>query len=185
MIKKGAKPGGGGQVFFRCSCKLKLIPVNLTDPGKIKHIRRGIAYAMRVAPAICNRFIETSKGILLKYLPDVYIVSDHQKKYHAGLSPAFGLTLVAETITGTFLCGETCLLPKGQAMSKRGSEYAGQENGPSVPEDLALKATYNLLEEIYRGGCVDSSNRYLAFLLFVLNQKDVSRVLPDILSPFS
>ena len=112
IIKRGAKPGGGGQVFFRCPSKLKLIPVNLTDPGKIKRIR-GIAYAMRVAPAICNRLVETSKGVLLKYLPDVYIVSDHQKKDHAGLSPAFGLTLVAETINGTFLCGEACSLPKG------------------------------------------------------------------------
>ena len=64
IIKRGAKPGGGGQVFFRCPSKLKLIPVNLTDPGKIKRIR-GIAYAMRVAPAICNRLVETSKGVLL------------------------------------------------------------------------------------------------------------------------
>jgi RNA 3'-terminal phosphate cyclase-like protein len=58
-------------------------------------------------------------------------------------------------------------------------------DGPSVPEDVALKATHNLLEEIYRGGCVDSSNQYLAFVFMVLNQKDVSRVLSGILSPFS
>ena len=187
IIKRGAKPGGGGQVFFRCPSKLKLIPVNLTDPGKIKRIR-GIAYAMRVAPAICNRLVETSKGVLLKYLPDVYIVSDHQKKDHAGLSPAFGLTLVAETINGTFLCGEACSLPKGSSsMRKSGGDGGdgGEEVGPSVPEDVALKATHNLLEEIYRGGCVDSSNQYLAFLLMVLNQKDVSRILSGILSPFS
>ena len=92
---------------------------------------------MRVAPAICNRLVETSKGVLLKYLPDVYIVSDHQKKDHAGNSPAFGLTLVAETINGTFLCGEACSLPKGSY---------GKDKEPSVPEDVALKATHNLLE---------------------------------------
>ena len=175
ILKRGAKPGGGGQVYFRCPTKIKLIPINLTDPGKIKRIR-GIAYAMRVAPAICNRLVETSKGVLLKYLPDVYIVSDHQKKDSAGNSPAFGLTLVAETINGTFLCGEACSLPKGSL---------GKDKEPSVPEDVALKATHNLLEEIYRGGCVDSSNQYLACLFMVLNQKDVSRILSGILSPFS
>ena len=100
--------------------------------------------------------------------------------------PAFGLTLVAETINGTFLCGEACSLPKGSSsMRKIGGGGGGEEVGPSVPEDVALKATHNLLEEIYRGDCVDSSNQYLAFLLMVLNQKDVSRIFSGILSPFS
>jgi len=185
ILKRGAKPLGGGQCLFRCPTKLKLLPVNLTDPGKIKRIR-GIAYAMRVAPAICSRLVETAKGVLLKYLPDVYIVSDHQKKDHAGLSPAFGLTLVAETLNGTFLCGEACSMPRWSAGVKGSRENGGSSgDGPSVPEDVALKATHNLLEEIYRGGCVDSSNQYLAFVFMVLNQKDVSRVLSGILSPFS
>lgn len=172
-VKRGAKPLGGGQVLFKCPTKLKLLPINLTDPGKIKRIR-GIAYAMRVAPAICNRMVETAKGALLKFIPDVYIVSDHQKADAAGLSPAFGLTLVAETINGTFLCGEACSLPKGTHKSE-----------PSVPEDVALQATHNLLEEIYRGGCVDSSTQYMSFLFMVLNQKDVSRLLTGVLSAYS
>lgn len=177
IIKRGAKPDGGGQVLFKCPTKMKLIPINLTDPGKIKRIR-GVAYAMRVAPAICNRMVESAKGVLLKFIPDVYIVSDHQKKEFGGNSPAFGLTLVAETINGTFLCGEACSLP-------RGSFEGPNKQQPSVPEDVALQATHNLLEEIYRGGCVDSSNQYLACLFMVLNQKDVSRVLTGILSPYS
>ena len=112
ILKRGAKPGGGGEVLFKCPTKMKLIPINLTDPGKIKRIR-GVTYAMRVAPAICNRMVEAAKGVLLKFIPDVYIVSDHQKKECAGNSPAFGLTLVAETINGTFLCVEACSLPRG------------------------------------------------------------------------
>lgn len=117
---------------------MKLLPVNLTDPGKIKRIR-GIAYAMRVAPAICNRMVETAKGVLLKFIPDVYIVSDHQKAANAGNSPAFGLTLVAETINGTFLCAEACSQPKGSITK-----------GPNIPEEIAMDATNALLEEIYR-----------------------------------
>ena len=126
-------------MFFKSPTKQKLIPLNLVDPGKIKRIR-GIAYAMRVAPTICNRLVETAKGILLKFLPDVYIVTDHQNSATAGKSPAFGLTLVAETINGTFLCAEACSQPRGSSLSSE----------PNVPEDIATQAAHLLLEEIYR-----------------------------------
>jgi RNA 3'-terminal phosphate cyclase-like protein len=56
---------------------------------------------------------------------------------------------------------------------------------PSVPEDIAALAAKNLLEEIYRGGCIDSSSQYLAFLFMTVNQRDISRVLSGILSPYS
>ncbi len=42
-------------------------------------------YAMRVSPSLANRLIETAKGLLLKFLPDVYIYVDHQKGPNAGL----------------------------------------------------------------------------------------------------
>lgn len=95
---------------------------------------------MRVAPTICNRLVETAKGILLKFIPDVYIVTDHQKSATAGKSPAFGLTLVAETINGTFLCAEACSRPRDLSSSSE----------PNVPEDIATHAAHLLLEEIYR-----------------------------------
>jgi len=177
ILKRGAKPKGGGEVSFKCPTKIKLLPINLTDPGKIKRIR-GIAYAMRCAPAICNRLVETAKGVLLKLLPDVYIITDHQKRESAGNSPAFGLTLVAETINGTFLCGEACSLSEA-------AFHGPNKKDPSVPEDIAVLAAKNLLEEIYRGGCVDSSCQYLSFLFMALNQRDISRILSGILSPYS
>jgi hypothetical protein len=42
-------------------------------------------YAMRVSPSLANRLIDTAKGLLLKFLPDVYIYVDHQKGANAGL----------------------------------------------------------------------------------------------------
>ena len=53
-------------------------------------------------------------------------------------SPGFGLTLVAETINGAFLCAETASNPKGS------------EEAPTVPEDLGVNTAKLLLEEIYR-----------------------------------
>ena len=54
-------------------------------------------------------------------------------------SPGFGLTLVAETINGSFLCAEMCSNPKGS-----------ENYTPTIPEDLGKQASYLLLEEIYR-----------------------------------
>lgn len=52
-----------------------------------------------------------------------------------------------------------------------------QGENPSVPEDLGVSAAHKLLEEIYRGGCVDSSFQWLAALFMTLGQKDVSKFL--------
>jgi len=46
-----------------------------------------MAFALRVSPAMSNRIVEAAKGILLKFLPDVYITTDHSKGATAGKSP--------------------------------------------------------------------------------------------------
>ncbi len=53
-------------------------------------------------------------------------------------SPGFGLTLVAETNNGVFLCAECSSNPKGS------------DAGVSIPEDVGRQGAYRLLEEIYR-----------------------------------
>ncbi|CAF1666174.1 unnamed protein product, partial [Didymodactylos carnosus] len=112
ILKRGAKPDGGGEILFRCPTKMKLRPCQWIDGGKIKRIR-GVAYAMRVSPSLANRLIETAKGLLLKFIPDVYIYVDHQKGQNAGLSPGYGLTLAAETKNGSVICAEACSIPRG------------------------------------------------------------------------
>ena len=54
-------------------------------------------------------------------------------------SPGFGLTLVAETLNGTFLSAEQVSTPQGQG-------------DPVLPEDLGRNCAKLLLEEIYRVG---------------------------------
>lgn len=58
----------------------------MNDSGKVKRVR-GTAFALRVSPAISNRIVEAAKGILLKFLPDIYIHTDHLKGVNAGKSP--------------------------------------------------------------------------------------------------
>jgi len=172
ILKRGAKPDGGGEILFRCPSKMKLRPCQWTDPGKIKRIR-GIAYSMRVSPSLANRLIETAKGLLLKFLPDVYIYVDHQKGQNAGLSSGYGLTLAAETKSGCVISAEACSLPRGA------------EDGVTIPEDLAKEAVFKLFDEIYKSGVVDSFGQSLSFHYMALNQADVSKIITGPLHNYS
>ncbi|KAF4518839.1 hypothetical protein B566_EDAN006690, partial [Ephemera danica] len=138
IVKRGMPPEGGGEVHFKCPIR-KLRPVKILDPGKVKRIR-GTAFALRVSPAISNRF---------------------------------GVSLVAETTTGTFYTADAVSNAKG----------SGEE--PSVPEAVGEEAAYRLLDEIYRGGCVDSTFQSQAFLYMALGQKDISKCHTGPLSPYS
>nr|CAG4640852.1 EOG090X05X4 [Eulimnadia texana] len=170
--KRGAAPKGGGEIVFTCPVKRQLRPLQFIDPGKIKKIR-GVAYAVRTSPTMTNRMVEAAKGILLNFLSDVYILTDHRKGPASGLSPGFGIVLIAETTNGTFLTAEVNSNPAGSGLPA------------SVPEDLGVKAAHLLLEEIYRGGCVDSTNQSLVTLFMALGPKDVSKTLLGPLSPYT
>lgn len=89
ILKRGYPPQGGGEVSFTCP----LIPssgstgaggnaaggllrtLDFTSPGKVRRIR-GVASAARVSPQMANRLIESSRGILNRYVPDLYLFSD-------------------------------------------------------------------------------------------------------------
>ncbi|XP_033115136.1 RNA 3'-terminal phosphate cyclase-like protein [Anneissia japonica] len=170
VTRRGAKPNGGGEVIFKCPVRRKLLPLQFIKPGKIKRIR-GVAYAMRVSPAMSNRIVDATRGVLNQFVPDIYIYTDHMKGAQSGKSPGFGLSLVAETTEGSFISAE---------MS---SNQPGQE--PSIPEDIGRQTAQLLLEEIYRGGCVDSRHQSLALLFMALGQSDVSKILTGPLSPYT
>ncbi|XP_051907599.1 RNA 3'-terminal phosphate cyclase-like protein isoform X2 [Hippocampus zosterae] len=171
VMKRGMAPGGGGEVVFTCPVRKTIRPVQLTDSGKIKRIR-GVAYSVRVSPQMGNRIVESARGVLNQFIPDIYIHTDHMKGANSGKSPGFGLTLVAETLEGCFLSAEMSSTPQGQG-------------DPVLPEDLGRNCAKLLLEEVYRGGCVDSSNQSLALLLMTLGQQDVSKLLLGPLSPYT
>lgn len=160
---RGFKPDGGGQVVFTCPIVRQLHPVQLTEVGKVKRVR-GVAVAARVSPQMANRMIDISKGMLLQFLPDVYIYSDHNKGKASGLSPGFAISLSAETTDG-------CIYTSSAVSNSKGSG-----EGPSIPEDVAREATHQIYEEIQRGGCVESICQSLALTFMAFNQKDVSRI---------
>lgn len=56
------------------------------DYGKVKRIR-GTVFSLRVSPSISNRIVEKSKGVFLKFIPDVFLSVDHVTGQRAGKSP--------------------------------------------------------------------------------------------------
>jgi len=174
ILKRGAPPGGGGEILFSCPCKLKLRPINFMDQGKVKRIR-GVAYAMRVSPQFANRMVDSAKSILSKVIPDVYIYTDHARGASSGKSPAFGLCLFAETTTGVVFSTEANSKPK-DAEDPVAKSVSATSATPSIPEDIGQEAACRLLDECYYGGCVDRTNQSVATLFMALGPKDVSKL---------
>ena len=62
--------------------------MNLTDVGMVKRIR-GVAYSTRVSFQFDNSMIHSARGIFNRFIPDVYIFSDHKKGPAAGKYVSF------------------------------------------------------------------------------------------------
>ncbi len=66
----------------------------------------------------------------------------------SGLSPGYGLTLVAETTSGCLISAECCATTGGE---QDGAGAAGEHEEPLlVSEDIGRAAAHALLEEINR-----------------------------------
>eukprot|EP01104_Vermistella_antarctica_P011383 TRINITY_DN3170_c0_g1_i4.p1 TRINITY_DN3170_c0_g1~~TRINITY_DN3170_c0_g1_i4.p1 ORF type:complete len:360 (+),score=70.84 TRINITY_DN3170_c0_g1_i4:1460-2539(+) len=154
---RGAPPKGGGKVTFKCPNVRKFDLIDLTDSGMISRVR-GIVYTARVQPAQAMRAIDSARKIMYEFCPNVFIYTDHYKGSEAGLSPGYGVSLVAESDT-------KCLL------SAESMACAGE-----LPEDVGKRATEFLMKEVLKGGCVDSTNQSALLLFMVLGPNSVSRL---------
>ncbi|CAG9321632.1 unnamed protein product [Blepharisma stoltei] len=147
--------GNNGKVNLKATPIRKFnSDINLVDTGKIKRVR-GVAYTSKINAQMGNRAAYAAKGHLHSFLPDIWINTDHHKSETALL----GIVLVAETNTGALLSSEYM----------RGEESTIEDLETEVPEDLGTLAVYQLLDEIFYGGYVDTSNQCLVLLLMALS----------------
>lgn len=116
----------------------------------------------RVPHYVRNSFVRINLN--KRKIQNLYI-ADQNKGKLSGNSPGFGIHLAAETNSGVILSAEGV------------SRLKDSNLGPTVPEDLGMEVAHKLLEEIYRGGCVDSSYQWLAALYMSLSAKDVSKFI--------
>ncbi|EJW75226.1 18S rRNA biogenesis protein RCL1, partial [Wuchereria bancrofti] len=161
IIARGYKPDGGGCVTLTAPTIRTFRPVQCKTMGKICKIR-GIASVSKVSPSIAYRMIDAAKETLRDYIADVYITVDQRKGASGG----------NETTEGIIYHGEAVSKPKGE------------QGNPVVPEDVGHVAACQLLDQIFAGGCVDTTAQALAVTFMTLCEKDVSAYLFGPLSAY-
>lgn len=92
--RRGAAPNGGGLIEFQAPIIRELRPLNITDVGLVKRVR-GVAFCAKMSPTILTRVVESCRGVLNDYLPDVYIHTDHYRGKDSGASPGYSIALHA------------------------------------------------------------------------------------------
>lgn len=140
---------------------------------------------MKVSPQNTNRMVDGARGVLNKLLADVFIFTDAVSGSSSGLSPGYGLTLVAETTSGCLISAECCATSTSSSQSLKGvvQDSSAYDEPLLVPEDIGRMAAQVLLEEINRGGVVDGTHQGLVLLLAALGPEEVNQVRLGPLTP--
>lgn len=181
ILKRGAMPGGGGEVLFTCPVVKGIAPVEMLDEGKVKRVR-GVAYTTKVSPQFAARMVDAARGILNDFLPDVWIYNDHVKGEACGNSPGYGISLVAETITRNLKSADATADLVGRAAGA--DEPPDAARSAESPEEVGAAAARRLLAEINLDGVVDTTHQPLVlFFLCLCDEVAPARVRLSRLSP--
>jgi RNA 3'-terminal phosphate cyclase-like protein len=176
-ILRRSNPGNGGkggagevQLIFGHQVRLPKT-IHLLNPGRVKKIR-GVAYATGVSGSNNARMIDTARGILNPFVGDTYIFSDVSsaplvlapEKGNTGakkkVGVGFGLSLVAESSTGSLYSADVASPPAGGV----------------TPEDIGKQCAYQLLETISKGGCMSSAAAATMITLMSMGSEDIGRL---------
>ena len=162
--------GGNGEVRLSFGHQVRLPKtIHLLNPGRVKRVR-GVAYCIGVPGSNNARMIDAARGALNPLVSDTYIFSDvssapfaPQQSNSTGkrrTGVGFGLSLVAESSTGTLYSADLSSAPEGG----------------EVPEDMGRRCAYQLLETVSRGGCVSLAAAPTALVLMAISSEDVGRI---------
>ncbi|ESQ38703.1 hypothetical protein EUTSA_v10028736mg [Eutrema salsugineum] len=179
ILARGVAPYGGGEVLLTVPNVQTLNAVQWLEEGMVKKIR-GVTFSARVSTDFEHSMRFTARGIFNNLLPDVHISQDHRAGPLAGKSPGYGISLVAETTSGCYISADTTV-SCGRRDETGELDVEKQERKP--PQDTGVEIASLLLQEIEKGGVVDSTHQGLLFTLCALCQRDVSKVRVGTLSP--
>ena len=169
-LGQGGK-GGAGEVQLIFGHQVRLPKtVHLLNPGRIKRIR-GVAYCTGVSASNNARMIEAARGVLNPMTGDTYVFSDVSSapfmpstskadgsgKKKTGIG--FGLSLVAESTTGSLFSADIASPPMGGV----------------PPEDLGQQCAFQLLDSVSLGGSVSLAAAPTIFTLMAMGSEDVGR----------
>ena len=157
VLKRGVLPNGIGEIYFKIPIITYISPFDWIDEGKINKIR-GIAFTSKLSSVYTRQMIDSSRGILNKFLPDVWISEDiYKDKDLSKISPGYGLTLCAETKNGFCFCTDM---------------INDNNNIDKTANDLSKECTLQFLNDIYSSGCCNVNNQSLFLFLMCLSEKN-------------
>ena len=164
--------GGAGEVQLLFGHQVRLPKtIHMLNPGRVKRIR-GVAYCTGVSASNNARMIEAARGILNPLVKDIYIFSDVSSAPRLsstnGSNPnletktgvGFGLSLVAESSTGSLYSSDLASAPSGRVPA----------------EDVGRQCAHQLLETISQGGCVPIAATQTVLTLMAMGSEDVGRL---------
>lgn len=165
--------GGAGEVQLIFGHQVRLPKtVHILNPGRVKKIR-GVAYCTGVSASNNARMIEAARGVLNPMIGDTYIFSDvtsapyvpsnekASKVAKRKTGVGFGLSLVAESSTGSLYS----------------SDLASSPSGGIPPEDIGRQCAYQLLETISAGGSVSLVAAPTMLTMMAMGSEDVGRLV--------
>ncbi|CUS10358.1 unnamed protein product, partial [Tuber aestivum] len=185
-LVRSSGPLGAGEVHFLHGHQVRLPKtLHIQNSGRVKRIR-GVSYSTGVSAGNNARMIEVARGVLNRFIADVYVFSDVSKaqivpadygkegaaekaagntKGRAGgktkkTGVGFGISLVAETSLGTTYVADA---------------FAGPAE---AAEDVGKRAAVMLLEEIRVGGAVGRHGLMSVLIMMMMGvEGDVGRVV--------
>ncbi|KAL0558928.1 hypothetical protein IC582_003516 [Cucumis melo] len=155
---RGVPPLGGGEVILTIPTVKSFSAVSWTDEGMVKRIR-GVSFSTRVSSQFEHAMITAARGVFNRLLPDVHIGADHRKGPRAGNSPGFGISLVAETTTNCLISIDTAV---SYGYGEEITEFEEEKQELPNPEDVGEGMAYALLNDIGKGGVVDSTHQLVS-----------------------
>lgn len=115
IIKRSVSQDSLGQVLLSVPIIRKIEPILMDGPvGRIKRIRGVAWYTGSVSAQIAIKMISKARGIMNKFIPDVWIYFDKPKKDFPQSNEeiaGFGMTLVAESIKGVIKGSDCSCIP--------------------------------------------------------------------------
>ena len=157
ILKRGVLPNGEGSVSFKIPIITGLAPFDWNKEGKIKRVR-GVAFTSKLGANFTSMMIDTCRGVLNNFLPDVWIAVDNYKSKDLDkISPGYGISITAETKEGFALSTDM---------------INDNDNLRMNANDLSKECAIKFLNDIYKSGCTNGNNQGLFLFLMALSEKN-------------
>ncbi|KAJ3153778.1 rRNA-processing endoribonuclease [Geranomyces michiganensis] len=147
----------GGSVIVRVVPPNRLTAANLTTHGPISRVR-GVAYSAGLDSTFVTLAAEAAENLVRRTVPDteIEVVVSHEESSDKG----YGLTLVASAAPHTNISASCAFCPRGD-----------DNYGFPLPDNLGVRASRLLLQQLTTHGCVDAATTPLVLMLLALAQK--------------